>query len=262
MTTPKVPTVQRGNSRFYIHPVTGEKCPGVTSIVDMLPKPFLKAWAAKLVAETAVEKRSSWLPMAEEDPAGAVDYLKGAPYRSMRSATDTGSAAHGIFEALSLGRPLGRVTEQLEPFARHFEHFLETVEPEYVHVEQTVWSQTHGYAGTFDAAARIDGHGCWIDYKTNAKGIHAEVALQLAAYSRADFLLSDEGEQTAMPAGFDRGVVLWMRPEGWKLYELPIDDEVFSIFLALRRTFTWDSVLSKGIIKKPLLAGGAPGWVA
>ena len=54
MTTPKINTTFRGGSRFYIHPGSGEKVPGVTSVLNMLPKPFLKAWAGKEVATTAV----------------------------------------------------------------------------------------------------------------------------------------------------------------------------------------------------------------
>ena len=43
MTTPKVSTFRSGSSRFYLHPRTGDKVPGVTSVLNMLPKPFLKA---------------------------------------------------------------------------------------------------------------------------------------------------------------------------------------------------------------------------
>ena len=39
-------TSKRGGSRFYVDPETAVKHPGVTSIVGMLPKPFLVHWAA------------------------------------------------------------------------------------------------------------------------------------------------------------------------------------------------------------------------
>jgi len=59
MTTPSVQTIKRGGSRFYVHPDTAAKVPGVTSIVGNLPKPFLKFWGEKLVAEEAVDNISA-----------------------------------------------------------------------------------------------------------------------------------------------------------------------------------------------------------
>lgn len=255
MTTPKVATLHRGGSRWYIHPETGDKVPGVTSILNMLPKPFLKAWASKEVATCAVEQRGAWLPMAETDPAGAIDYLKRAPQRSTQGAADLGSAAHGIFEAMARGERLGPLTDDLAVFAGHYADFLDTVQPEFRAVEETVWSEAHAYAGSFDAFAVIDGEGCWIDNKTTRSGVYPEVALQLSAYAHADYLLGDDGGRGVMPRG-SRGVVVHVRPEGWALYEVPIGDEVFAHFLSLRQTFLWDAQ-SRGIIGKPLLKGAA-----
>ena len=59
MTTPAVQTIKRGGSRFYVHPQTNAKVPGVTSITGNLPKPFLQYWGQKLVAEEAVDSLGS-----------------------------------------------------------------------------------------------------------------------------------------------------------------------------------------------------------
>lgn len=48
-------TLTRGGARWYVDPDTGTKVPGVTSIINVLDKPFLSPWAAKMVAEFAVE---------------------------------------------------------------------------------------------------------------------------------------------------------------------------------------------------------------
>lgn len=239
-----------------MHPETGEKVPGVTSVLNMLPKPFLKAWAAKLVAEAAVGNLEHISGLAAADPAGAVDYLKRAPQRFTQAAADVGTAAHGVFEAMSLGHALGPVPADLAPFVAHFGDFLEAVQPEFVEVEETVWSDTHRYAGSFDAFARVQGHGCWIDYKTTKSGVHPETALQLAAYSHADYLLdANTSEHRPLPVG-DRGLVVHVRPEGWALYEVPIGGEVFSHFLSLRDVFVWDGI-ARSVVGKPLAKGGA-----
>ena len=256
MTAPKVPTFYRGGSRFYVHPTSGAKVPGVTSVLNMLPKPFLKAWAAKVVAESAVAmaQDGTLAPMVARDPSGTIDYLKRSPGRSTQGAADVGTAAHGIFEALAKGEPIGRVTEDLEPFVAHFRDFLDTVQPEYHRLEDTVWSETHGYAGSFDAFATIQGEKTWIDNKTTKSGVHAEVALQLSAYAHADYLLDGETGETLLQPQGSRGVVVHVRPEGWALYEVPIGDDVFEHFLNLRRVFEWDAI-ARSVVGRPVLKG-------
>ena len=55
MTIPKVPTQTKGGSRFYVDEASGERQPGVTSIINVLAKPGLRYWFAKTVAEEAAE---------------------------------------------------------------------------------------------------------------------------------------------------------------------------------------------------------------
>lgn len=263
MTTPKVNTTFRGGSRFYIHPTTGEKAPGVTSVLNMLPKPFLKAWAAKEVATTAVRMLSGEIPdalspLVAGDPEAAIDWLKRSPERNTRKAADEGTAAHGIFESLALGRPVGKLTPAMEAYARQYAALLESLGSfTALRTEDTVWSEQHLYAGSFDLLAEVQGERCWVDNKTTRSGVHAEVALQLAAYRKADYLLDSEtGEQLRMPSA-DRGLVFHVRPEGWAVYEVPIGDDVFDFFLTLRKLFVWDTQISRGVVGRPVLKGSA-----
>jgi len=254
MTTPKVATLSQGGTRYYVHPVTGDKVPGVTSVLNALPKPFLTPWSTKLVAEAAVDNLAAVAALAASDRQGAIDYLKGAPRRSTAASADLGTAAHGIFERMSLGQHIGTVTEDVLPFVKHFSNFFDTVQPEFVEVEQTVWSYAHKYGGSFDGLVRIDGELCWLDLKTG-KSIHADVALQLSAYAHADVMVKGEDEVPLPQAS--RGLVLHCRADsGWTLTEVPIGDDVFSHFLALRDTFTWTQI-ERNVIGKPLIVGGA-----
>lgn len=259
MTTPKVATFYQGGSRYYQHPGTGDKVPGVTSVLNMLPKPFLKAWAAKMVATNAVEQIDVIKAMAENDPDGAIDYLKRSPDRFTKTAADVGTAAHGIFEVLARGEELGRLTPELQVYADHYRDFLDVVQPRMLLLENTVWSDQHAYAGSFDAYGEIGGEGAWIDNKTTRSGVHAEVALQLSAYSHADYIIDDEGEQHLLPDG-KHGLVVHVRPEGWALYEVPIGQEVFDHFLELRSVFNWDRH-SRKVVGKPVLSGAHRGAV-
>lgn len=233
MTTPKIETVYRGGSRYYIHPDTGEQVPGVTSILNMEPKPFLVGWAAKLAAEAAVEAIDVLPTMVEKDRQGAIDYLKGASKRFTSRAGEVGTAAHSIFERLSLGEEVGFVGEEMEPYRIHFLDFLEKCQPEFHHVEATVWNATHGYAGSFDAVATLLGASAVVDYKTTRSGVHDSTAWQTAAYRHAEVLLEDSGRMLPMPetAG---GLVVHIRPEGWQIFPVDAGEESFADFLTLR----------------------------
>lgn len=256
MTTPRVTTIKRGSARFYVHPETRAKVPGVTSVVGMLPKEFLKFWAAKLVAETAVDNAGTVVQMMLTGGRdGAVDWLKRAPLRNTDKAADMGTEAHDIFEKMARQEKVGRLHPDLKPFAAHFGEFLEKAQPEFLHVEETVWSDTHGYAGSFDAIARIGDEVVIIDNKTTRSGVYPEVALQLSAYRYADYIITEDGSTTDLPP-ISGGAVLHVRPEGWKLYPVRCDEECFAVFRSLIPVITWDKETSKGVIGKPVMGGG------
>jgi hypothetical protein len=256
VTTPKVNTIKRSGSRFYVSPETGEKVPGVTSVIGMLPKDFLRYWAAKEVAQTAVNELGTLVQMVLNDPDAAVDHLKKAPDRNTRKAADTGTAAHDLFERMAKGETLGRVHPDLEPFVRHFDEFLTVAQPEYHFMEETVWSDTHGYAGSFDAFATISGERIWLDNKTTRSGIHEEVGIQLAAYRYADHILRPDGSRVPMPKA-DGGAVLHVRPEGWKLVPVRADEAMFDVFLHLREVFRYEKELKSTIVGREVFSGPA-----
>lgn len=253
---PRVNTIKRGDTRFYVEPTTGEKVPGVTSIISMLPKDFLKYWSAKLSSELAVELTAAGMlsGLVDRDPEGAVDYLKGAHTRFVRKAAEDGSAAHALFEARIRGDEIGRIKPEMEPFLRHFDEFLDKVQPDYTFVEETVWSDTYNYAGTFDAFVTIDGQKIWMDNKTTRSGVHEEAGIQMAAYRFADFILRADGSKVPQPKA-DGAAVLHIRPEGWNLVPVRADEDLFEIFLHLKEVLNWERNVKKTVIGRATYFG-------
>ncbi|MEU1200130.1 hypothetical protein ABZ446_28445 [Streptomyces sp. NPDC005813] len=253
-----VSTIKRGDSRFYIDPSDGDiKVPGVTSVGGMTPKDYLMYWAAKESAEAAVTNWDIVSELVQRDPAGAVDYLKNAHRRKSKAASDLGSAAHDLFERLARGETLNlrHVHVDVKQHVRWFMEFLDKVQPEFLYLEETVWSDTHRYAGSFDAIAKVDGETVIVDWKTS-KSIYDSVALQLSAYRYADrIILAESGESVDVPemAG---GAALHVRPEGWALHPVQCDESVYETFLHLRGVFDWESVGKKRVIGKPIVSGG------
>ncbi|MEU5974284.1 hypothetical protein [Streptomyces sp. NPDC047315] len=238
----------------------------MTSIVDMLPKPFLVWWAARMAAETAVGNLAAVTAIAERDATGAVDYLRHAHARYTKSRAKVGSEAHDLFERMMRAETIGRVHPDLEPYREGFAEFLDVVRPELVRAEDIAWSDTHEYAGSFDAILRVrlgeDGkpdhvsgewHTLIVDWKTS-KSTYPDVALQMAAYAHADKLIAPDGTTEPMPE-FDGAAVLHITPDGWEFLPVRIDAEVFDIFLTLRKVFRWDREISKTVLGRAIASG-------
>lgn len=259
-------TIQRGGSRWYVDPKTAIKYPGVTSIVGMLPKPFLVWWAARMAAETAVENLAAVTAIAKSDPTGAIDYLKNAHARYTKARAKVGSEAHDLFERMIRGEAIGRVHPDLEPYRVLFAEFLDVVRPVLVRAEDIAWSDTFEYAGSFDAILRVqlgvDGkpdhvNGEWhtliVDWKTS-KSTYPDVALQMSAYAHADKIIAPDGTAEDMPE-FDGAAVLHITPDAWEFLPVRIEGEVFEVFLTLRKVFKWDRDLSKRVIGRAIASG-------
>lgn len=247
----KLSTIKRGDTRYYVN-AEGEKVPGVTSIINQLPKPFLAGWAAKVVAEWCADNAGSFLQLlinGERD--SALQLAKGAPRRSTSDAANVGSSVHDYFELYARGDAPKRAPLDVQPFVRHIQEFHDKYQPEYLFLEDAVWSYTHDYAGSFDWIARINGEVVLGDTKTTRSGVHAEVALQLNAYANADVLIkSEDGAEVEIPK-FDAAAVFHLRPEGWKLVPVRLAPEVFDHFLALRKTFDWTTSLKDQVLGDP-----------
>lgn len=253
-----VRTLKRGDSRFYVDPADGTiKVPGVTSVVSMLPKEFLKWWAVKLTAEACVKNRDVWIPLSERDEQGAIDYLKGVHRRVSGDAATLGSVAHDLFERAARGETIHarHVHADVKNHLRWFMEFLDEVQPEFLHLEETVWSDDHEYAGSFDAIAKIEGEVVGLDWKTS-KDVYASVALQLSAYRYANRIIrAADGESVDMPP-WTGGAVLHVRSDAWQLVPVACGPDIFAKFLALREVFDWEKELSKGVVGRPIISGG------
>ncbi|MER5629599.1 hypothetical protein ABT098_03950 [Streptomyces nitrosporeus] len=267
----QIRTISRSGSRFYFDPEKPDlKVPGVTSIISMLPKPFLAFWNAKMVAELAVDSLPFVQQMAERDRQGAVDYLKGAARRYTKRRADVGSDAHDLFERMIRGEALGRVHPDLIPYRDNFAEFLTAVNPELVRAEDVAWSDQHAYAGSFDAILNVwldeDGkptpdrsgerHTVIADWKTS-KATYPDVALQMSAYAHADRIIDAQGVSEPMPE-FDGACVLHITDETWAFKPVRIDSaDVFATFLRLREIFTWDRETSKTVIGRAIAQAAA-----
>lgn len=252
MTNPKIETVSINGNRHYKHPsIKGLVAPSVTSIVGMLPAPYLPKWNSKITAEAAV-KNIDEINQMLADVGGktkATEWLKAAAERELNNAADIGTRVHEAIEQLILD-PNYQYDDELLPYLHGFWEFEKKFEPEWIHVEKSIFSMTHLYAGSLDAICKINNQKVILDFKTTRSGISSKVALQLAAYANADVLF-DGDKEIEMPK-VDMGAALLLRPDRWSFQPLRINDDIFSTFLSLRRIYEWEARQSKTAMLAPL----------
>jgi hypothetical protein len=80
--------------------------------------------------------------------------------------------------------PSPHVTDKATWAFMAWEDWKKSVNLKPVYVEQTVWSDRHGYAGTMDLLAHVNGVLTVLDWKTG-KAVYPEAHLQNAAYRHA-----------------------------------------------------------------------------
>ena len=228
----------------------------------------LRAWAkagrAEILEAQAEGRLKSLKPAKMKPDELALRFLKGEPERVRDDAARRGSGVHEEAEQLVMalaretgeawaaGRPLPSWPEELQPHMRSFASWLERAHPVYEATEATVFNRPQAYGGTLDAIADVpwtDGGRrlAVIDYKSGNR-VYPEVALQLAAYARAEFIGSPDGEtEIPMPA-VEAAAVLHITPKGCHLYPVDIRDRVFGAFLYAREIFRWTAEIAPDVI--------------
>ena len=245
-------SIKRGGSRFYVDPVTGDKLPSVTSVQNALAKPALQYWAAKMVAQCAVEEFGTLASMVGSgNPENAIDYLKRAPGRSSGKASTLGSEIHDLADRIGKGETLERVHPDHQGFIDQLHKFIDDFEVGFLESEATVWSDTYGFAGTLDAIVMIDNEAIILDYKTGASGIWPDVAIQLNAYAKADVILDRSGERRPLPK-IDGAAALSLRPDSYELIPVRLGDDIFEVFQALQVASEWQREINKSVLGKPV----------
>lgn len=269
MSNPKNATT---SSRGRLYNWKSERYDSVTTIISGgVPKPALKAWGERLVAETAYKKLPIWESMSEDE---AIDWLRRAPFRETDRAAVQGSNIHDWAEKRVLGQPLqiDEAPEAHQPYLKGFMDFLSQWKPRYEMTEATVYSRSGGYAGTLDFLAWMDiDHvmddllvpGDFVfhpnadgqvlvlgDYKTG-KGVYGEVALQLAAYRFAEFIGLPDGSEVPMPE-VAACVVLHLTPAGFELIPVRADMAAFRYFRYAQMVRLFCEAHSKTVLGTPL----------
>jgi hypothetical protein len=202
----------------------GRPVKSVTTLLQVLAKPQLVAWAANESADYAIDH---WEHLAEQTPSERRTLIAGAHRRRRDKAAARGTQIHEWAEALTAGEAVDIPAEHIQTvgaFARWWEGagFTKVWSEAAVYCEEDPDLGMVAYAGRFDMLAE---HPRWgvtlLDWKTG-KGVYSEFAVQLAAYAGAEMIQVPEGEalvDRAMPAVHTLAVV-HIQPDGPTLHTL------------------------------------------
>jgi hypothetical protein len=228
--------------------------PGVTAVLRIIDKPAIATWAKQETAKCAIR---NWDLLDGMLQAGghdaAVAWLSRIPDYQKDTAGKLGSRVHVLAEQIARGAEPD-MDEEETSFVNGYRRFIEDFDPELVSVEHTAKNLTHGYGGTFDFIARINGRLTLVDIKTS-KGVYPETALQIAAYASAEFIgMPNDPRRYKMPK-LDAYAVLHVRPEqyarGYSLIPYTVGPVEFDAFLAALRLTHWVAG-SKALIGEPI----------
>lgn len=186
--------------RFYETP-DGKRYPSVTTILSCVGKPALINWAAKIERELVLETSADLYcdcPTAPKMSRVAWLTTMGnrlgksrAHQRMLSKAGDIGSQVHALIEWTLRARlceqpgPSPSITSDKAQWAFScWQNWSKSVDLKPIAVEQVVYSEMHGYAGTMDLLALVNGQATVLDWKTG-KAVYNEAHLQNAAYRYA-----------------------------------------------------------------------------
>lgn len=178
----------------HYYELDGKKLTGVTTVIDgTSSKQNLIQWAANMAVDYVRENVAYAIPGPDGGfwaiKPSTVEEAKTAHTRKRDKAATKGTDTHALVEEyiLKMIRDYGGKTyvastnDAIYPFtlwaAENVDRFLAA--------EQRLYSETHGFAGTCDFVAIIDGKLTIGDLKTFPKMWSADAFIQMGAYSIA-----------------------------------------------------------------------------
>jgi hypothetical protein len=226
------PTTLRFEHRRHMYFDGKRWLPSVTGICGKVEdKGGLLIWHADETAKCAIEEAAelSRLRRLEDDDA-AFEWLRKAPDRKRDKATVSGSDLHDVADRMLSGQD---IPEHLHPdirtMAEHVLAFMRDFQVTVRYSEARLAHRSMGYCGTTDQIGIVPQYGdvpLIIDWKTSAsmyekpKFSHGKNAMQLGSYSRAEFMFwDDKTEADMIEVNQDVGLIVMVRPEGYKVYD-------------------------------------------
>ena len=222
-----------------MYTLDGKPLMGVTTVLNVIAKPALIGWAAKMASEYIEEevkkiaKGDNFIEELGEEWARILIDARTAHTRKRDEGAKKGTDIHSWIEEWIAGDNPETPKEKIAK--KQIEEFLKWVkdnEIDFLESEKRMYSEKYWIAGTVDAVAMIGGKKYVVDFKTQAKLWDKTPFLQIAAYR---LMLEEMGEKD-----YQGGCVVLLPKEGGLethySYDYDTDKEGFLAALKLYKT--------------------------
>lgn len=191
--------------------IDGIKAPSVTTVLNVVNKPFLHIWYGKL----GLAKAQAVLKESQE----------------------LGQNVHEMIEAYLKGDEIPECSGNESRMFMEFKNWAQKTAPTVVELELDMTSQKHKFYGTCDAVLEIDGKLVICDWKTSSS-IDKFHGVQLAAYAQMYKEITDREITEGLIVRLDKKEGAKKLIEVKKFQNL---DKYFEIFLHCLAIYNFDS---------------------
>lgn len=284
---------RQGNGYYADHTTGDRLRSVTTILSGGVPKPGLVHWAGNTCTDAAIDALPQLVAASRfpEQLEELRTWIRRAHTRKKEERAEVGSLVHRVIESRILGVDLPATIKvgdtewaldgpELAPFLEQLLRFEKDWQPTYTASEMVVANPEDGYAGTLDwmiaanglVGAALAGAGYQIvtaadlmgDTKTggdwdrvtsagHVHGVYPEAGLQMSAYRAAKVCWLRDGSRVPMPATNKVGVVLHLRPEGYRLYPARCGDLEYRYFRHAQMVDEWSSRMASAKADEPVI---------
>lgn len=284
---------RQGNGYYADHATGDRLRSVTTIISGGVPKPALMFWSAQTCTDCAIDNLPALVAASRfpEQLAELRSWILRAHTRKKDERAEVGSLVHTVIESRILGTPLPESIKvgdtewaidgpELAPFLENFLAFEAEWKPRWTASEMVVANPTNGHAGTLDYTVGAEGligdmlrdrgyvvdpaedimgdtktGGEW-DRLTSAghvHGVYPEAGLQMSAYRNSTVAWLRDGSKVPMPPTAEVGIVLHLRPEGYRIYPARCGELQYRYFRHAQMVDEWSSRISSAKADEPVI---------
>lgn len=234
-----------GDGRYYVHPLTGQRVPSVTSVLRLADKSGLAQWAADQCLQWCID---NWYVLSERSNEAAFHLARHKWTKVRDERAQVGTGVHETIEALHTGGwDFPELDDEQQRIMQHWYQLNEEHDIQPIHSEFTVWDAEREYAGTADGLWVIDGVRTLVDIKTS-KSHWPEHDAQLAALYYAPIRMEKVGEDSWNEnenERAERAAVIHLREDKHEIIWIDNLDLHYDVFMGYRKVHLAKEALKK-----------------
>lgn len=180
------------DDKKHFYYLDGKKMTGVTTILNVMAKPQLIPWAARMAIENVKENFAAIIAATEAERDVLLKTAQNAHAQKKDKAADIGTLVHKAIEEWIKEKKTPTLDDQGMMMFNQFIKWAEDNKVKFLDSERRVYSKEHFVAGTLDFIFEMGGKKYLGDFKTSSGIYGREYFWQCAGYR---MMLEENGEK-------------------------------------------------------------------